>query len=170
MTTTTPFTQSLLHTRFGACYASLGGYGSQTAIDEVIGKVGRSESESTSALYVGDFDPSGVDIERDFIARSGGVFDEVVRIAVTADHVTEFDLPPTPDKTGDPRSAAFMLEHGTLFQVEVEAFEVFHPTVLAGLVTDAIEERTDMSKVRQVQLQSLDEQRRLFEFVGTFDD
>lgn len=48
-------------------------------------------------IYAGDFDPSGEDIERDFLVRAA-CFAETVRVALDWDQVEEFDLPPQEGK------------------------------------------------------------------------
>jgi hypothetical protein len=127
---------------YGVPFVALGGYGSQTIMDDI----SRMAGGGAVALYVGDFDPSGIDIERDFQDKTYGAWSDVVRIAVTSEQVAEYDLPPAPGKWGDSRAGGFMAVHGELVQVEVEAFDVLHPTVFSDLVTDAIEEHTDMAK------------------------
>jgi hypothetical protein len=98
---------------------ALGGYSSQTYVDEVAAHV-RAQDRPALLLYAGDFDPSGEDIDRDFFARSG-VFQEVVRVALSAEQVTAYGLPPAPGKASDSRASAFVRRHGRLVQVEVDA-------------------------------------------------
>ncbi|MCH7670018.1 MAG: hypothetical protein IIC71_12585 [Acidobacteria bacterium] len=151
---------------YGIPYVALGGYGSQTIMDDIVSSVG----DEAVVLYIGDFDPSGVDIQRDFTDKTGQVWSDIIHIAVTSEQVTEYNLPPAPGKTGDSRAASFIAEHGSLFQVEAEAFEVFHPTVLAELVTAAIEEHTDMAQLRQVQHDEIGERESIIEFVDSFNE
>jgi len=92
-------------------------------------------------LYAGDFDPSGEDIDRDFVARVGG-FDEVRRVALTSEQVLRYDLPTLPGNADDSRAAAFLERHGTLVQVELDALA---PDVLRDLYADAISGFMDTS-------------------------
>ncbi len=94
---------------------ALGGYTSQSYVSQVQQHVAASKRTSV-LLYAGDHDPSGEDIDRDFVARTG-CFDEVVRVALTADQVDAWDLPPQPGKAGDSRAAAFTERHGRLVKI-----------------------------------------------------
>src|SRR4051794_17790324 len=71
---------------------ALGGYSSQTFVDVVARDV-HFFGRKAVLLYAGDFDPSGMDIDRDFIERSG-IFDETVRVALDGDIVRDYNLPP----------------------------------------------------------------------------
>jgi len=118
-------------------------------------------------LYVGDHDPSGQDIQRDVIDRTGHMWNDVVRLAVNPEQVNELDLYPAPGKRSDSRAGRFIAEHGELVQVEVEAIE---PTVLQSLVVDAIEERTDMDLLAEVKAAEEAEQAQIEEFISSFRD
>lgn len=74
-------------------------------------------------VYAGDFDPSGEDILRDFVERTGYCWTEVKRVAVNADQIDEYGLVPQPGKRTDSRAAGFVARHGQLVQVEVEALD-----------------------------------------------
>jgi hypothetical protein len=97
-------------------------------------------------LYVGDLDPSGEDIDRDFIERTD-CWDDVIRLAVLPDQVTEFGLAPAVGKVTDSRAEAFLARHGDLFQVEVEALD---PVALRGLLIEAVERFVDLSLLEGV--------------------
>lgn len=123
---------------------ALGGYSSQTYVDDVRQDVRRQRLQERSPaemqrpavlLYAGDFDPSGEDIDRDFVARTD-CFDKVERIALSRSQVDEFRLPPNPGKTTDTRAGKFIERHGQLMQVEIDAVD---PVTLRGLFQTAIE-------------------------------
>jgi hypothetical protein len=96
-------------------------------------------------LYAGDFDPTGEDIPRDLAERLPEV--EVERIALDAEQVERFDLPPQPGKRTDSRSARFELEHGRLVQVELDALA---PDDLRALYADALGDYWDESQYELV--------------------
>ena len=73
-------------------------------------------------IYAGDHDPSGEDIDRDFLERTD-CFDEVVRVALTAEQVAAYGLPPQPGKATDSRAAGFVERHGRLVRVELDALD-----------------------------------------------
>jgi hypothetical protein len=119
---------------------ALGGYSSQTYVRDVNTDVSYSGRPAV-LLYAGDHDPSGEDIDRDFVSRTG-CWSKVVRIALTAEQVEHYDLPPNPGKATDSRAAGFIARHGALVQVELDALD---PTDLRSLYQDAIAEFWDMS-------------------------
>jgi hypothetical protein len=112
---------------------ALGGYTSQTYVDHVIADV-KAAGRPAVLLYAGDHDPSGEDIERDFVARTG-CWRHVRRVALTEEQVEEFQLPPQPGKETDSRAAAFEARHGRLVQVELDALP---PDVLREAFAAAI--------------------------------
>jgi hypothetical protein len=83
-----------------------GGYASQSFVKEVQGDIRRQDRPAV-LLYGSDFDPSGEDIQRDFVERVG-LFDRVDRIALTEAQVTAYDLPPMLGKSTDSRASAFV--------------------------------------------------------------
>lgn len=125
----------------GTPILALGGYSSQTYCEDVIRDV-KADGREAVLIYGGDFDPSGIDIQRDFDERTRSCFAEVRRIALNAEQVSEYDLPPQPGKATDSRAGAFVAEHGELVQVELDALP---PDVLRELYQGAIERYWDKS-------------------------
>jgi hypothetical protein len=121
------------------------GYSSQTLCDEVAREI-EADGRPAVLLYAGDFDPSGEDITRDFVKRVG-LFADVRRIALSAEQVDEFELPPQPGKSTDPRTQGFLRRHGRLVQVELDALD---PDELRRLYAAAIAEYWDEDAYRQV--------------------
>jgi hypothetical protein len=119
----------------GVPVLALGGYGSQTYVDNVIADV-HANGRPAVLLYAGDHDPSGEDIDRDFTTRTN-CWTAVRRVALTAAQVTEHALPPQPGKGTDSRARGFVARHGRLVQVELDALP---PDVLRNLYGDAIAE------------------------------
>jgi hypothetical protein len=117
---------------------ALGGYSSQSFVD-VVRVDARGQDRKAVLLYAGDFDPSGEDIDRDFIERTG-CFDDVVRVALSATQVTSYGLPPAMGKTADARAPQFVARHGVLVQVELDALA---PPDLRALYQAAIDEFWD---------------------------
>lgn len=129
----------------GIPIVALGGYSSQSYCDEVARDV-EAQDRKAVLLYAGDFDPSGEDIDRDFVKRSG-CFDDVIRVALTAEQVTAYDLPPAMGKAKDSRASQFVARHGRLVQVELDALA---PPDLRTLYQAAIDEFWDMSAFDEV--------------------
>ena len=141
----------------GVPVLALGGYGSQTYVDAVVDDV-QAAGRPAILLFAGDHDPSGEDIDRDFTARTN-CWEEVRRVALTADQVEQYALPPQPGKTSDSRAAAFVKRHGRLVQVELDALP---PDVLRALYAEAIGEFWGAS-THQAALDREDEDRRELE-------
>ena len=105
----------------------------------------RLAGKPTVLLYFGDFDPSGVDIERDLedrLGRYGAKDFKVKRIALTADQIRQYNLPPMPVKRSDARAESFMATHGDR-SVELDALD---PNLLQDIVKNAILENIDARK------------------------
>lgn len=145
---------------FGLPILAVGGYSSQSYVDQVVGDVERQERPAV-LLYAGDFDPSGEDIDRDFVERTG-CWDKVVRVALTAEQVTSHNLPPQTGKATDTRAGAFVERHGRLVQVELDALP---PDDLRGLYQDALDEFWDVTEYEAVLRIEADERRQLTESV-----
>jgi hypothetical protein len=130
---------------FGVPVVAVRGYGSQTILDDAK-RAMLLDGRPVEVLYVGDFDPSGVDIDRDIKKRLGLDF-PFTRIAVTEDQITDLDLTPMPGKTTDSRAAGFVSEYGALFQVEAEAID---PAGLETMIRSAVEDALDLEAIREV--------------------
>ena len=117
-------------------------------------------------IYAGDFDPSGEDIDRDFAERTGYCF-EVVRVALNAEQIEHYNLPPQPGKPSDSRAGRFIARHGQLVQVELDALP---PDVLRGLYQDAIDDYWDKSTYDEVLVRERREREALQDFVESWGD
>jgi hypothetical protein len=146
----------------------LGGFTSQSFINVVKADVARRDriyDRKAVLLYAGDFDASGVAIDRVFNERTAGCFAEVRRVALNPRQVTEFGLVRQKGKLGDNNADAFVERFGddaTLFdprrpfvrykgqlryqtvQVELDALD---PTDLRRLFTDAVTDFVDLSEI-----------------------
>jgi hypothetical protein len=112
----------------------LGGYSSQTFVDQVVKHVDE-QGRPAILIYAGDFDPSGEDIDRDFTERTD-CWDEIDRIALLPGQIALYNLPPLPGKRTDSRAAGFIARHGALMQVELDALP---PDILRDLYQQAID-------------------------------
>lgn len=123
---------------YGIGIVALGGYASQSYVDQIAREVDE-QGRPAVFIYAGDFDPSGEDIERDFLERSG-CWEEQHRIALTPAQIQQYNLPPLPGKSWDSRAAGFIAKHGQLMQVELDALD---PNDLHALYTQAFEQYWD---------------------------
>jgi hypothetical protein len=135
---------SLWFGNLGLPILALGGYSSQTYADDVRedGKQGRD----SILIYAGDFDPSGMDISRDFCKRAD-CFDVVRRVALTPEQVARYGLATQPikrDKNGKPkdsRAAKFITQYGD----RVAELEALPPETLRELYQAAVADFWDVS-------------------------
>jgi hypothetical protein len=107
--------------------------------------------------YLGDFDPSGVDIPRNIEARLREFTPEseinFERIAVNKEQIEEFDLPTRPTKKSDTRSRNFDGE-----SVEVDAIP---PKALRELVGECIMQHIDQDALDVMRVAEKSEQQVL---------
>ena len=114
------------------------GYPSFTYVNRMATYIrNRLKDKPTVVLYFGDFDPSGIDIERDLEDRlrkyDAGDF-KVRRVALTKDQIQQYSLPPMPVKRSDARSEGFMESYGDQ-SVELDALD---PNTLKFMVAQSI--------------------------------
>jgi len=121
-------------------------------------------------LYLGDFDPSGLDMIRDISTRieefKEGYDDgdwvrnmkfEIQPIALTMDQVEEYNPPPNPAKLTDSRAADFVRQYG-YSSWEVDALR---PEVLNEVLKDAIVKEMDMGQYRKVLKEEIEDKQIL---------
>jgi hypothetical protein len=128
------------------------GYGSVTAMYDAFDRYRREMKyrgcENVVILYLGDHDPSGLDMIRDISERIGEMMNsediehvfEVKPIALTMNQILEFNPPPNPAKITDSRSDGYIKRHGSQ-SWEVDALP---PESLHSILEDAIVDEIDM--------------------------
>ncbi|MFI8306530.1 hypothetical protein ACIF80_24425 [Streptomyces sp. NPDC085927] len=101
------------------------GFSSQSYVDIVRVRTARDPRPAV-LLYIGDFDCSGDDIQRDWVARTN-CWAKVERALLTYDQMQACGLPAAEGKRDDPRWPAFARRYGfdadQPVQWEVEALE-----------------------------------------------
>ncbi|MET9432286.1 MULTISPECIES: hypothetical protein [unclassified Streptomyces] len=144
------------------------GFGSQSYVDVVRARTARDPRPAV-LLYVGDFDCSGEDIERDWTARTG-CWSRVERVLLTYDQMQAYGLPAAEGKRDDPRWPAFAQRYGfdvdQPVQWEVEALE---PAELQRLVLEAVEAHIDRSQLARQLAEEQRQRRQLADFLRQFD-
>jgi hypothetical protein len=146
--------------QYGVDLLVLRGYPSLTLLWEDAQRLASLDesTETIQLLYFGDFDPSGVDIERSAIEHMESDFGtkvEYQRVALTKAQIEHYRLPPAPAKQTDTRRNGFILEHGVDWQVELDSID---PRELQELVKNAIASYWD-SKVGKRREQELKTRR-----------
>jgi hypothetical protein len=135
------------------------GYSSSSAMYEASKRFLRAAEDGKECyvVYLGDHDPSGIDMSRDveerldlFVKTSMGRQDEIgpnepsavtmKRVALNIDQVRELNPPENPAKITDSRADGYIRRFGTS-SWELDAIE---PRQLAQIVTDAVQEIMDV--------------------------
>ena len=98
----------------------------------------RAQGKQVWIFYLGDHDPSGLDMDRDIVERlelfSGGKI-TFLRIALTMDQIERLEPPENPTKVKDSRAAKYIAEHGES-SWELDALD---PDVLVRLINAAVD-------------------------------
>jgi hypothetical protein len=105
-------------------------------------------------IYLGDHDPSGIDMTRDiderlglFLYGGGRNLDQVERIALNMDQIEFYHPPENPAKQTDSRYQGYIEEYGES-SWELDALE---PSVLSDLVERAILKHLDTDEFGRVE-------------------
>lgn len=137
------------------------GYTSCSAMYEAYNRVEEAPNDEGSIiLYVGDHDPSGLDMLRDIEERleefgADGMF-KMVPVALTMAQIEKFKPPPNPAKISDPRAGWYIREFGDM-SWELDALP---PEVLEKIVKKAVLDHLDSNKFEEMLIQeSTDKQK-----------
>lgn len=126
------------------------GYSSATAMHDAYKRIAAAEGRGQVGhiLYLGDHDPSGLDMVRDIRERleEFGVNPVVQPIALTDAQIKKYNPPPNPAKLKDPRATWYVDKYGyTSWEVDA-----LRPDVLNKLVSDSIEDLIDLEQFNAV--------------------
>ena len=122
------------------------GYSSSTAMYDAAQRFNDAADRGKQpvVIYLGDHDPSGIDMSRDISDRlelmTYGMGVDVSRLALNYDQVEEYQPPPNPTKFQDSRAEGYIRLYG-LDSWELDALE---PQVLDGMIASAIEQFMDL--------------------------
>jgi hypothetical protein len=150
------------------------GYSSSSAMYEAAKRISAArhvEGKEIHIIYLGDHDPSGIDMSRDIIERfqlftRDRVRLNVHRLALNYDQVAMWNPPENPAKQTDSRFEAYAALYG-YSSWELDAVE---PATLAGLVRDKIEELIDPDAWQQVENREQAYKDRLDDVVSDFEN
>jgi len=128
----------------------------------------RDEGKKIHVLYFGDFDPSGDNMD-DQLHNAFRQFDleEIVdfqRVAVTKEHIEQFNLPPMPgDKEteekidNDTRTEKFVEKYGERYAVELDALLALRPDQFKSMVEGSVDQFFDQEIYEEVMAENLPE-------------
>ena len=147
------------------------GYSSVSAMYDASKRLkyyGDNHDKEQIILYLGDHDPSGLDMIRDIKDRLNefGVYPEVRQIGLTKQQIKKYNPPPNPAKIKDPRAKWYIKEHGNV-SWEVDALT---PKVLHELVIKHIEQEIDMVLHNQILLKEQEDKIILERFRDEFEE
>ncbi len=144
------------------------GYSSVSAMHDSYLRIDSEVSEGKKALilYLGDHDPSGLDMIRDIRDRLeefhkgewDGLF-SVIPVALTMSQIKEHNPPPNPAKLSDSRAKWYVEKYGYK-SWEVDALP---PEALNGLLESAIVDRIDVKLFEKVMAMEMDGRATLTE-------
>lgn len=98
-------------------------------------------------VYLGDHDPSGLDMSRDVAERLTQFARypvTVERVALNIEQVRQYNPPPNPTKMTDSRAQGYVDQFGD----ESWELDALEPSLLAQLVRDKVNELTDLEQLR----------------------
>ncbi len=139
---------------------ALRGYASET-LERHVRELLDYDHRDVRGLYLGDFDPSGQDIPRTFVENTGLT---TRRVALTAEQVDRYALPPAPGKASDSRASGFEEHHGV--RIELEALA---PTDLRDMLKAEIDLLVDDRLVSVEREREETERRLLAELAHSWD-
>jgi len=147
------------------------GYSSSSAMYEAGARLLRKidEGKRISIFYLGDHDPSGIDMTRDVEERLS-LFSRdsigVVRLALNLDQVKALNPPENPAKETDSRAKKYISEFGHS-SWELDAIE---PKQLDCLITDAVMGLMDRKKWKKAMQKEKEMRSELEEFVENYKE
>jgi hypothetical protein len=145
------------------------GYSSASTMYELAKRIEYKirRGKTTWILYMGDHDPSGMDMTRDIVTRIKEFLPEeyspyfyVRHLALNTNQIEKYNPPPNPAKITDPRAKKYIEEYGNK-SWELDALE---PKVLMKIAEDGIKELLDEDKYNAWIERENKEKRELIEF------
>lgn len=174
--------------RLDVAFSSNKGYSSSSHLYQVGQRIkGKlDEDKKIVILYLGDHDPSGIDMSRDVEQRlmmfSGfGDWDsddrnvkdnesydadafQLVRVALNMPQIRQYNPPANPTKLDDPRAGSYLQRFGG----ECWELDALDPETLAGLVTDQVSNYTDDDLMTAQQIKWTDERNELIQMAASY--
>jgi len=141
------------------------GYSSCTAMYDAFNRIqSYGWGKEIIILYLGDHDPSGLDMIRDISDRlvEFGTHPVIEHVALTQEQIEEYNPPPNPTKVADPRAKWYISKFGDT-SWEVDALE---PQVLISMLESRIKTLIDIPKYEAIVKQEKEDKFKLKELIG----
>lgn len=145
------------------------GFVSQSAMWQAARRLYTHQDQHRIIIYLGDHDPSGLDMSRDILDRINdtfGVSVEVRRIALTLEQIEAYQCPPNPAKVTDSRYQSYQEVYGD----ESWELDALEPKVLSQLILDEVTHLTDVKARRKLENQQKEERRRLQKVADSLEE
>jgi hypothetical protein len=149
------------------------GYSSSSAMYEASKRIyaAMEEGKDIHLFYLGDHDPSGIDMTRDIKDRLAlftreRIFIKTVRLALNYDQVEQWQPPENPAKESDSRYQVYLEQFGES-SWELDAVE---PSTLASLVEDAVKELIDQDVWDEVEEHEAEMRKELDRFADDYEN
>lgn len=160
--------------RWDVTFMANRGYSSQSAMYEASRRLydAHAAGKFVGVIYLGDHDPSGIDMTRDIRDRlgvflnEGSEFSNVVRLALNMDQVQQYNPPENPAKVTDSRFKGYVKIYGDK-SWELDALE---PKVLEQLVEEKIKEFVDHDLWEEVEHEEAEHQAMLLKVADELED
>ena len=149
------------------------GYSSSSAMYEASRRISQAfrDNKEVHLFYLGDHDPSGIDMTRDIKERLdlftyNQINIETVRLALNFDQVEQWQPPENPAKESDSRYQIYLKQFGES-SWELDAVE---PATLAKLVEDAVMALIDEDAWDIVEEEQASKRNDLERFADNYED
>lgn len=149
------------------------GYSSSSTMYEIGKRLEKkyfNQNKKLCVIYLGDHDPSGIDMTRDIderlcmYANTNDI--EILRVALNWDQIEKWQPPENPAKEKDARFDAYFREFGSS-SWELDAVEPVH---LADLVKAAVYERRDEELWEEALNKQNEMKKKLYAFSNSYDE
>jgi len=143
------------------------GYSSCTAMHDAYNRFLRclEEDKVPYILYLGDHDPSGLDMLRDIkerLSEFGIPLLNIIHVAITEEQIKKYNPPPNYAKVKDPRAKWYIQKYGhTSWEVDA-----LNPKILHSLLEDNIKLLIDEKKYLDVIRQEEEDKQKLRDLVN----
>ena len=133
--------------KWGISFTSNKGYSSASALYDTAKRLARKmdQGKNVVVLYLGDHDPSGIDMTRDLRDRLSLFARKTVdvkRLALNISQVRFLNLPPNPAKMTDSRAANYTAKFGR----DSWELDAMAPRELAAVITASVKKRLNMEQ------------------------
>lgn len=143
------------------------GYSSCTAMYQAAKRISGANGQP-AIIYMGDHDPSGLDMVRDIEDRLNefGVYPEIIHPALRMDQIEQYELPPNPAKLSDSRARDYIEMYGP----ESWELDALEPSVLVEVVENEISNLIDIDMYESVLDEEKQDKKELTKLIKKYNE